>query len=151
MVRLLQKVTLPCGLGDWAWNYIKDSASADDEFGLMPCPLTGKEDDAVNTELGVFCSKGYCIDASQNSEEQQEAGKKLVEFFCVEKAQEMSDLWIWHCRSVKWMFLMIIRWLLLRRIILRTEQYPVPMHSAVSCRQISGQKTELLCSSILLV
>ena len=43
-------------------------------------------------ELGVFCSKGYCIDASQNSEEQQEAGKKLVEFFCVEKAQEMSDL-----------------------------------------------------------
>ena len=79
-------------MGDWAWNYIKDSASADDEFGLMPCPLTGKEDDAVNTELGVFCSKGYCIDASQNSEEQQEAGKKLVEFFCVEKAQEMSDL-----------------------------------------------------------
>ena len=79
-------------MGDWAWNYIKDSASADDEFGLMPCPLTGKEEDAVNTELGVFCSKGYCIDASQNSEEQQEAGKKLVEFFCVEKAQEMSDL-----------------------------------------------------------
>ena len=79
-------------MGDWAWNYIKDSASADDEFGLMPCPLTGKEEDAVNTELGVFCSKGYCIDASQNSEEQQEAGKKLVEFFCVEKAHEMSDL-----------------------------------------------------------
>ena len=26
------------------------------------------------------------------AEEQQEAGKKLVEFFCVEKAQEMSDL-----------------------------------------------------------
>ena len=23
-------------MGDWAWNYIKDSASADDEFGLMP-------------------------------------------------------------------------------------------------------------------
>lgn len=42
-------------MGDWAWNYIKDSASADDEFGLMPCPLTGKEEDAVNTELGVFC------------------------------------------------------------------------------------------------
>ena len=79
-------------MGDWAWNYIKDSASADDEFGLMPCPLTGNEEDAVNTELGVFCSKGYCIDASQNSEEEQAAGKKLVEFFCVEKAQEMSDL-----------------------------------------------------------
>lgn len=79
-------------MGDWAWNYIKDSASADDEFGLMPCPLTGNEEDAINTELGVFCSKGYCIDASQNSEEEQAAGKKLVEFFCVEKAQEMSDL-----------------------------------------------------------
>ena len=52
-------------MGDWAWNYIKDSASADDEFGLMPCPLTGKEEDAVNTELGVFCSKGCLLYTSQ--------------------------------------------------------------------------------------
>ena len=70
MVRQLQKVTLPCGL--WVTGhgitYKRFVASADDEFGIMPCPLTGKEDDAVNTGTWrILCSKGYCIDASQNA------------------------------------------------------------------------------------
>lgn len=57
----------------------------------MPCPLTGSEDDAVNQELGVFPAKGYCVDGSQNDEAQQAAGKKLVEYLTIERAQDMSD------------------------------------------------------------
>ncbi len=77
-------------MGDWGWSYLQDVANPDDEYGIMPCPLTSSED-AINQELGVFPAKGYCIDGSQNDEAQQAAGKKLVEFLTIEKAQEMSD------------------------------------------------------------
>ena len=135
-------------MGDWAWNYIKDSASADDEFGLMPCPLTGNEEDAVNTELGVFCSKGYCIDASQNSEEEQAAGKKLVEFFCVEKAQEMSDLLDMALPFSKVDVSYDNPLVSSTQSYIADGQYPVPMLSAACFRLISGLRMELLCSSI---
>jgi raffinose/stachyose/melibiose transport system substrate-binding protein len=78
-------------MGDWGWSYLEDVADPDDEYGIMPCPLNGNEDDELNQQLGVFPAKGYCIDASQNSEAQQAAGKKLVEFLTIQKAQEMSD------------------------------------------------------------
>ena len=48
-------------------------------------------DDAVNQELAVFPAKGYCVDGSQNDEAQQAAGKKLVEYLTIERAQDMSD------------------------------------------------------------
>ena len=78
-------------MGDWGWSYLEAVANADDEYGIMPCPLTGYEDDAVNQELGVFPAKGYCVDGSQNDEAQQAAGKKLVEYLTIERAQDMSD------------------------------------------------------------
>lgn len=78
-------------MGDWGWSYLEAVANADDEYGIMPCPLTGSEDDAVNQELGVFPAKGYCVDGSQNDEAQQAAGKKLVEYLTIERAQDMSD------------------------------------------------------------
>lgn len=78
-------------MGDWGWSYLESVANADDEYGIMPCPLTGSEDDAINQQLGVFPAKGYCIDGSQNDEAQQAAGKKLVEYLTIERAQDMSD------------------------------------------------------------
>ena len=78
-------------MGDWGWSYLEAVANADDEYGIMPCPLTGSEDDAVNQDLGVFPAKGYCVDGSQNDEAQQAAGKKLVEYLTIERAQDMSD------------------------------------------------------------
>lgn len=77
-------------MGDWGWSYLESVANADDVYGIMPCPLTANED-PINQQLGVFPAKGYCIDGSQSDEAQQAAGKKLVEFLTIEKAQEMSD------------------------------------------------------------
>lgn len=78
-------------MGDWGWSYLEAVANADDEYGIMPCPLNGNADDPINQQLGVFPAKGYCIDGSQSDEAQQAAAKKLVKFLTVEKAQEMSD------------------------------------------------------------
>lgn len=78
-------------MGDWGWSYLEAVANADDEYGIMPCPLNGDAEDPINQQLGVFPAKGYCIDGSQADEAQQAAGKKLVEFLTIEKAQDMSD------------------------------------------------------------
>ena len=79
-------------MGDWSWSYLKDTANAGDEYGIMPCPLTAGESDAINQELDVFPSKGYCIDKSQSDEAQQAAAKKLVQFLCFGDQQAMADL-----------------------------------------------------------
>lgn len=79
-------------MGDWGWSYIASVANADDEYGLMPVPLTNNSSDAINQQLGVFPAKGFCLDKSQNDEAQQEAGKKLIRFIMKDDAQKMADL-----------------------------------------------------------
>lgn len=68
-------------MGDWAWTYlgILENVS-DNEYGILPVPQNDDENNAANTLLPTSYAKGYCIDASQNSEEQQEAGMKFVEY-----------------------------------------------------------------------
>ncbi len=78
-------------MGDWGWSYLEKIASAEDEYGIMPCPLTGSSDE-INQKLGVFPSKGYCIDGSQSDEAQQEAGRRLVKYLCIDRAQDMADI-----------------------------------------------------------
>lgn len=77
-------------MGDWGWSYLENVANAEDEYGIMACPLTGNEDE-LNQMIGAFPAKGYCVDGSQNDEAQQAAGKKLVEYLTIERAQDMSD------------------------------------------------------------
>lgn len=79
-------------MGDWGWSYISSIAKDGDEYGLMACPLTDNESDAINSQLGVFPAKGFCIDKSQSSEAQQEAGKKLISFIMKDDAQKFADL-----------------------------------------------------------
>lgn len=68
-------------MGDWAWTYLGILENVNDnEYGIMPIPQNDDESNEVNTLLPTSYAKGYCIDASQNSEEQQEAGMKFVEY-----------------------------------------------------------------------
>jgi raffinose/stachyose/melibiose transport system substrate-binding protein len=72
-----------CGtwfMGDWAWTYMADLVQEGDEFGLMPVPHNDDPDDITNQYLPTSYAKGYCIDASQNTEEQQQAGLKFIEY-----------------------------------------------------------------------
>lgn len=68
-------------MGDWAWTYMGILENVgDNEYGIMPVPQNDDADNAVNSLLPTSYAKGYCIDASQNSEEQQEAGMKFIEY-----------------------------------------------------------------------
>lgn len=72
-----------CGtwfMGDWAWTYMAELVGDGDEFGLMPVPHSDDADDVTNQQLPTSYAKGYCIDASQNTEEQQLAGLKFIEY-----------------------------------------------------------------------
>lgn len=78
-------------MGDWGWSYISATANADDEYGLMAVPLSYDEKD-INQQLGVFPAKGFCIDKSQSTEAQQEAGKRLINYILRDDAQKFADL-----------------------------------------------------------
>lgn len=68
-------------MGDWAWTYIGGLKEKDSEFGIMPIPVSDDANDPLNTIIPTSYAKGYCVDASQNTEKQQQAGLKLVEYF----------------------------------------------------------------------
>jgi raffinose/stachyose/melibiose transport system substrate-binding protein len=80
-------------MGDWAWTYIKDIENRDSEFGILPVPVSDDENDTFNTIIPTSYAKGYCIDASQNTEAEQEAGLKFVEYITMSQyaQQAMSE------------------------------------------------------------
>lgn len=69
-------------MGDWSWVQLKDIADRDTEFGILPIPVSNDPNDERNLKIPASQPKGYCIDTSQNTVEQQEAGKKFIEFIC---------------------------------------------------------------------
>ncbi|MCR5669465.1 MAG: ABC transporter substrate-binding protein, partial [Butyrivibrio sp.] len=72
-----------CGtwmMGDWAWTYMAELVEDGAEFGLMPVPHSDDASDITNQYLQTSFAKGYCVDASQNTEEQQLAGLKFIEY-----------------------------------------------------------------------
>ena len=72
-----------CGtwfMGDWAWTYLAAIVDEDAEFGLLPIPYSDDENDVLNQSIPTSYAKGYCIDISQNTEAQQQAGLKFIEY-----------------------------------------------------------------------
>lgn len=85
-----------CGtwfMGDWAWTYLAPLVEDGAEFGIMPVPYSDNESDVVNQTLPTSYAKGYCIDKSQNTEEQQAAGIKFIEYLTSDEyAQEQTAI-----------------------------------------------------------
>ncbi|SFU93924.1 ABC transporter substrate-binding protein [Butyrivibrio sp. INlla21] len=72
-----------CGtwfMGDWAWTFLGPIVSEGQEFGLLPVPHSDDPSDVLNQSIATSYAKGYCIDKSQNTEAQQAAGLKFIEF-----------------------------------------------------------------------
>lgn len=79
--------------GDWNWMMMSGVEGRDEELGMIPLPISN--DPEQNVGLPMSSPKGYCIDASQNTEEQQAAGIKLVEWLCnSEKGQDFMGVTI---------------------------------------------------------
>lgn len=85
-----------CGtwfMGDWAWTYLADIVEEGAEFGLLPIPYSDDESDRINQCIPTSYAKGYCIDISQNTEAQQKAGLKFIEYMSSEAyAQEQTAI-----------------------------------------------------------
>lgn len=83
-----------CGtwfMGDWAWTYLASIVEEDAEFGLLPIPYSDNESDTINQCIPTSYAKGYCIDKSQNTEAQQQAGLKFIEYMSSDSyAQEQT-------------------------------------------------------------
>ncbi|MBO4376559.1 MAG: carbohydrate ABC transporter substrate-binding protein [Lachnospiraceae bacterium] len=72
-----------CGtwyMGDWAWTFLGPIVTEDQEFGLLPIPHSDDSNDPLNQSIATSFAKGYCVDKSQNTEAQQAAGLKFVEY-----------------------------------------------------------------------
>ena len=80
-----------CGtwfMGDWAWTYLAALVEEDAEFGLLPIPYSDDENDIINQSIPTSYAKGYCIDKSQNTEAQQQAGLKFIEYITSDEYAE---------------------------------------------------------------
>lgn len=75
-------------MGDWAWTYLADVVEDGAEFGLLPIPHSDDASDVINQSIPTSYAKGYCVDASQNTEEQQEAGVKFIEYLTSDATAE---------------------------------------------------------------
>lgn len=72
-----------CGtwfMGDWAWAFLEPIVSEGQEFGILPIPHSDDANDKLNQSIATLYAKGYCVDKSQNSEAQQAAGLKFIEY-----------------------------------------------------------------------
>lgn len=68
--------------GDWNWLQIQTFAERDD-LAFMPLPLTNDETDPRNAKILASCPKAYCVDAYQNTPEQQAAGIELAKWLAL--------------------------------------------------------------------
>ncbi|MDO4619470.1 MAG: ABC transporter substrate-binding protein [Lachnospiraceae bacterium] len=83
-----------CGtwfMGDWAWTYLASLVEEGAEFGLLPVPYSDDENDTINQCIATSYAKGYCVDKSQNTEAQQAAGLKFIDYIVNDSyAQEQT-------------------------------------------------------------
>lgn len=67
-------------MGDWAWSIIGPLEGRDEEFGVIPVPISNNPDDFGNSQVAYSQPKLFAIDDSGSTPEQQEAAKDLIEW-----------------------------------------------------------------------
>lgn len=67
-------------MGDWLWTVIGTFESKDTEYGYIPVPWSNDPAAYGNAEVVVSMPKVMCIDASQNTPEQQAAALEALKW-----------------------------------------------------------------------
>ncbi len=67
-------------MGDWVWSTIGNFEDRDEEFGVIPVPISNNPEDFGNTQIAFSEPKLFAIDDSGSSPEQQAAAKDLIEW-----------------------------------------------------------------------
>ncbi|SDY05132.1 raffinose/stachyose/melibiose transport system substrate-binding protein [Evansella caseinilytica] len=66
-------------MGNWAYPQLSE-IDPDGEYGFLPVPISDDAGDYGNAQISVGVPSYWVVDASQNTEEQQEAAKKFLEW-----------------------------------------------------------------------
>lgn len=76
-------------MGDWTWAVVGPLEGRDQEFGVLPVPISDNPDDFGNTQVAYSEPKLFAIDNSGSTPAQQEAAKAFVEWMVTsEQGQE---------------------------------------------------------------
>lgn len=76
-------------MGDWTWAVIGTLEGRDEEFGIIPVPISNNPDDFGNSHVAYSQPKLFAIDGSGSTPEQQEAAKAFIEWLVTsEQGQE---------------------------------------------------------------
>lgn len=67
-------------MGDWTWAVIGPLEGRDQEFGILPVPISNNPEDYGNTQIAYSEPKLFAIDNSGSTPEQQEAAKAFLEW-----------------------------------------------------------------------
>lgn len=67
-------------MGNWTWPQISEFAESNEDFGYIGVPISNNENDYGNGSILASPTKYLCIDATNNSVEQQEASKKFLDW-----------------------------------------------------------------------
>ncbi|WAM31306.1 ABC transporter substrate-binding protein [Caldicellulosiruptor naganoensis] len=68
-------------MGNWAWPLITQINPNNKSYGFIPVPITNNPNDFFNNAIVATPSKILCIDIKNNSKQQQEAAKTLLNWF----------------------------------------------------------------------
>lgn len=68
-------------MGNWAWPLLAEVNPNNKAYGFIPVPLNNDPNNFFNGAIVALPTKMLCIDVKNNSKEQQEAAKTLLNWF----------------------------------------------------------------------
>ncbi|MEM2742342.1 MAG: extracellular solute-binding protein [Thermoplasmata archaeon] len=68
-------------MGNWAWPLLEEVNPNNKDYGFIPVPLNNDPNNFFNGAIVALPTKMLCIDVRNNSKEQQEAAKTLLNWF----------------------------------------------------------------------
>lgn len=67
-------------MGDWTWAVVGPLEGRDEEFGILPVPISNNPEDFGNSQVAYSEPKLFAIDSSGSTPEQQEAAKAFIKW-----------------------------------------------------------------------
>jgi len=77
-------------MGDWAWSIVGTLEGRDEEYGIIPVPISNNPADFGNTQVAYSQPKLMAIDKSSSTPEQQQAAKDFLEWMLTSESGQKA-------------------------------------------------------------